>query len=91
MARGGGNKKKFNIVPIHQDEIFCLRAPQGHSGRNPIDLSLQDNVLILDNFFEYTYHIGCAINFALRHKFRSDIGRPTFEQKTEYSFCLRIL
>ena len=40
-----------------------LRALQGHSGRNLIDPpSLQDNVLIPDDFFEYIYHIGCAIN-----------------------------
>ena len=45
-------RRDFNIV----------RALQGHSGRNLFDLSLQDNVLILDNFVEYIYHIGCAIN-----------------------------
>ena len=35
---------------------------QGHSGRSLIDLSLQDNVLIPDDFFEYIHHVGCAIN-----------------------------
>ena len=39
-----------------------LRALQGHSGRNLIDPSLQDNVLIPNDFFEYMYHVGCAIN-----------------------------
>ena len=43
-------------------EILYLRALQGHSGRNPIDPTLQDNVLIPDNFFQYICHIGCAIN-----------------------------
>ena len=43
-------------------EILDLRALQGHSGRNPIDPTLQDNVLILDNFFEYISHFGCAVN-----------------------------
>ena len=43
-------------------EILYLRALQGHSGRNSIDPSLQDNVLIPNNFFEYIYHIGCAVN-----------------------------
>ena len=42
-------------------EILYLRALQGHSGRNFIDPSLQDNVLIPNDFFEYIYHIGCAI------------------------------
>ena len=56
-------RKFFNIVLIHQDKkFFNLRALQGHSGRNPIDPSLQDNVFVPDNFFEYFYHIGCAVN-----------------------------
>ena len=56
-------KKRFQYCtgPSGQ-EIISLRALQGHSGRNPIDPSLQDNVLIPNDFFEYIYHIGCAIN-----------------------------
>ena len=54
MAGGGGNKKRFQYCtdPSGQ-EILYLRALQGHSGRNPIDPTLQDNVLIPINFFEY--------------------------------------
>ena len=56
-------RKDFNIVLTHQDKkFFILRALQGHSGRNLIDPTLQDNVVIPDGFFEYIYHIGCAIN-----------------------------
>ena len=63
MAGGGGNKKIFQYCadPSGQ-EILHLRALQGHSGRNPIDPSLQDNVLIPNKFFEYIYHIGCAVS-----------------------------
>ena len=63
MMHGGGNKKRFQYCtdPSGQ-EIFYLRALQGHSGRNPIDPTLQDNVLIPNNFFEYIYHTGCAVN-----------------------------
>ena len=69
-------RKDFNIVLIRQDKKFLyLRALQGQSGRNPIDPSLQDNVLIPDNFFEYIYLFGCAVNFTLHHKFRIDSGR----------------
>ena len=58
MAKGG-NKKIFQYCtdPSGQ-EILYLRALQGHSGRNPIDPSLQDNVLIPNDFSEYIYHIG---------------------------------
>ena len=60
--KGGGNKKRSQYCtdPSGQ-EILYLRTLQGHSGRNPIDPSLQDNVLIPNNFFEYIYHLGCAI------------------------------
>ena len=63
MAGGGGNKNIFQYCtdPSGQ-EILYLRALQGHSGRNPIDPSLQDNVWSPKNFFEYIYHIGCAIS-----------------------------
>ena len=63
MAGGGGNKKRFQYCTDSSgQEILYLRALQGHSGRNPIDPSLQDNVVIPNNFFEYFHHIGCAIS-----------------------------
>ena len=54
MAGGGGNKKTFQYCtdPSGQ-EILYLRALQGHSGRNPIDPTMQGNVLIPNNLFEY--------------------------------------
>ena len=56
-------RKDFNTVldPSGQG-ILYIRALQGHSGRNPIDPTLQDNVFIPNNFFEYTYQIGCAVS-----------------------------
>ena len=42
--------------------IVYFRAFQGHSGRNLIDLSLQDNVAIQSGFFQHIYHIRCAFN-----------------------------
>ena len=56
-------KKRFQYcIDSSGQEILYLRVLQGHSGRNPIDPSLQHNVLIPDNFFEYIYHVGRAIN-----------------------------
>ena len=34
-------------------EILYLRALEGHPGRNLVDPSLQDNVLIPDDFFKF--------------------------------------
>ena len=54
MTRGGGNRKRFQYCTDSSgQEILSLRAHQGHSGRN---------VLIPDDFFEYIYHIGCAVD-----------------------------
>ena len=62
MVGGGGNKKRFQYCTDSSGLIVYLRALQGHSGRNLIDPSLQDNVVIPSNFFRYIYHVGCAIN-----------------------------
>ena len=63
LRRGGGQKNRFQYcTDSFGEETLYLRALQGHSGRNLIDPSLQDNVLIPDNFFEYIYHVGCYSN-----------------------------
>ena len=62
MAGGGGNKKIFQYCADSSGAIWYLRARQGHSGRNLIDPSLQDNVVIPDVFFKYIDHVACAIN-----------------------------
>ena len=62
MARGGGSKKRYQHCTDASGEILYLRALQGHSGRNLVDPSLQDSVLIPDGFFKYINHVGCAIN-----------------------------
>ena len=61
MAGGGGNKKIYQYCTDSSGAILYLRALQGRSGRNLIYLSLQDNVIFLDGFFKYIYHVGCAI------------------------------
>ena len=63
MAGGGGNKKRFQYCtnPSGQ-EILYLLALRGHSGRNLIDPSLKDTALIPNNFFEYIFHVGCAVS-----------------------------
>ena len=64
MARRRRQQEKISILSTDSSgqEILYLDDLQSHSGRNPIDPSLQDNVIIPNNFFEYTYHIGCSIN-----------------------------
>ena len=62
MARGGGNEKRYQYCTDSSGVILYLRALQGHSGRSLIDPTLQDNIVIPSDFFQYIYHVGCAIN-----------------------------
>ena len=63
MTGDGDNKKRFQYCTDPSgEEILHLRALQDHPGRNPIDPTLHDNVLIPHNFLESIYHIGCAIS-----------------------------
>ena len=56
-------------------EILYLRALQGHSGRNPIDPTLQDNVLIPNNFLRVQLSYWMCSQFALHQKFWINSGR----------------
>ena len=62
LAAGGGAKRRFQYCTDDSGTIVYFRALLGHSGRNLIDPSLQDNVVIPSNLVQYIYHIGCAFN-----------------------------
>ena len=62
LAAGGGAKRRYQCCTDISGTIIYFRALQGHSGRNLIDPTLQDNVVIGSGFFQYFYHIGCAFN-----------------------------
>ena len=62
MARGRRNKKRYQYCTDSSGVILYLRALQGHSGPSLIDPTLQDNVVIPSNFFQYMYHVRCSIN-----------------------------
>ena len=83
MAGGGGNKMRYQYCTDSSRKILYLRALQGHSGRNLIDPTLHDNVVIPSNFFQYIYHVGCAIQFTFHHQFGIDTWRSKFEQQTD--------
>ena len=63
--------------------MLHFRALQGHSGLSLIDPTLQDNVVIPSGFFQYIYHVGCAIN--LHSIINSGLipGGQNFEQQTD--------
>ena len=51
LAAGGGPKRRYQYCSDIPGTIVYLRALQGHSGRNLIDPSLQDNVMIQRGLF----------------------------------------
>ena len=63
LAAGGGPKRRFQYCPDYLGSIIYLRALQGHSGDNIIDLEMQDHVLITPGIFPYIYHVGS--NFSI--------------------------
>ena len=77
-------RKDFNTVLIHQDFFFSkkIQVLEGYSGRNLIDLSLQDN----DNFFEFIHHIGCVINLYSITKSGSIPGRQNLSKRRTVFF-----
>ena len=62
LAAGGGSKRRYQYCSDNSGRILYLRAPQGHPGRNLIDPTLQDNVVIGSVIFHHINHIGCAFN-----------------------------
>ena len=62
LAAGGGPKRRYQYCSDYLGSIIYLRALQGHSGDNLIDLALQDNLLIEPGIFPYIYHVGSNFN-----------------------------
>ena len=75
-------KRRFQHCTDDSGTIVYFRALEGHSGRNFIDTSLQDNVVIPSNFFQHVYHIGCAFNLHSIINSGLKLGGQKFEQKT---------
>ena len=62
LAVGGGVKRRYQYCTDISGTIVHLRALQGHSGRNLIDPTLQDNVIKQSGFLQNIHHIRCAFN-----------------------------
>ena len=82
LAAGGGAKRRYQYCTDISGTNVYLRALQGHSGRNLIDPSLQDNVVIQSGFFQHIYHIGCAFKPSFYHQQWIDTWWTEFKQET---------
>ena len=90
LAAGGGAKRRFQYCTDDSGIIVHFRALQGHSGRNLIDHSLQDNVVIQGGFFQHIYHIGCAFNLHSIINSGLYLEDRIQARDRQYSFCLLI-
>ena len=90
LAAGGGSKRRYQYCSHNLGSIIYLRALQGHSGGNLIDLTLQDNVLIGPGIFPYLYHVGS--NFNLHSIIRNGLvpGGQNLSRRQTVLFCLLI-
>ena len=55
-------RKDTSIVLIHQEQSCTSELFKAIQDAVFIDPTLQDNVVIPSGFFQYIYHVGCAIN-----------------------------
>ena len=90
LAGGEGSERRFQYCTDSSGTIVYVRALQGHSGSNLIDLSLQDNVVIPSNFFQYIYHVGCAINLHSIINSGLILGGQDLNNRQTVFFCLWI-
>ena len=90
LAAGGGAKRRYQYCSDNSGTHVYLRALQGHSGRNLIDPSLQDNVVIPSNFPAYLPYWMC-VQSSFYHQFWMNTWRSEFKQETDsILFCLLI-
>ena len=90
LAAGGGSKRRYQYCSYNLGTIIYLRALQGHSGSNLIDLALQDNVLIGPGIFPKIYHVGCAFNLHSIINNGLVPGGQDSSKRKQYSSCLLI-
>ena len=89
MTGGGGQRKIFQFYSDSSGTLLYLRALQGHSGRNLIDPSLQDTVIIPDGFSKYIHHVGWVTN---SHSIINSVLTPRGQilSKRQTSFFLSV-
>ena len=82
LAAGGGPKRRYQYCSDYLGSIIYLRALQGHSGGNLIDLTLQDNVLIGPGIFPYILPRRKQFQSLFNYQQWIDTWRSEFGQKT---------
>ena len=91
LAAGGGAKRRFWYCIDDSGTIVYFRALRGHSGRNLIDPSLQDNVVIPSKFFYFLTILDVRSIFVLSSTLDYCLEVRIQARDRQCSFCLLIL
>ena len=83
MAKGGGNKKRYQYCTDSSGTMLYLRALQGHSGRNLVLSFITRQCRDSGRFLPV--HLSCRTynQFTFHHQIGIDTGRSKFEQETD--------
>ena len=81
-------KRRCQYCSDDSGRILFLRALQGHSGSNLINLMLQDNIVIGSGIFHYIYHVGCAFNLYSIVSNGLVLGGQNLSRRTDSSILL---
>ena len=87
LAGGGGEKRRFQHCTDSLGTLVIIRALQGHSGRNLIDPSLLENVIIIPSIIPAYLPRWMCFQFALNHQVGINTWRSKFEHKTVSILC----
>ena len=90
LAAGGGAIRRYQYYTDVSGTILYLRALQGHSGRNLIDPSLQDNVIIQSGFFQHISTQDVFLIFILSSTMDWYLEVRIQAKDRQYSSCLLI-
>ena len=91
LAAGGGPKRRFQYCTDDSGKIIYFRALQGHSERNLMDPSLQDNVVIQSGFSNIFTILDVRSIFILSSTLDSYLEVRIRARDKQYSSCLLIL
>ena len=76
-------RKDSSTVLIPQEQMCISELFKDFQDAILLILLFQDNVIIQSNFFQYIFHVGCALNLHSDHHFGINTGRSKLEQKTD--------
>ena len=58
----GSNKTRFQYCQNSCGKLLCIRATQGHTRGEMIELEMPVHDLLLPNWKEFVFHRGCSFN-----------------------------